>query len=338
MKNIKRNATLIVLVLLIVCFLILKDDFSNIMNTLAKVNLWWISIALIVMLISWVFKSLSLYILVKEQNKNIKLKTIVHQMVITEFFNNITPFATGGQPMQIYMLKNLNISVANATNMSIQRFLFYQTALLAHGVLAIFLNYRYDLVSVNSTLWTLIMLGFIINTVVGIALLFISFSTKFNNSVGKLIIKMAAKFKIIKNKESTLESWKTKLKEYHENAEQLKKNKSLFIRGFIYNFLSLAAVYTLPIFIIYSMGIFDSLTILQAIVASAFVLIIGNFVPIPGGSGGIEFGFLEFFKPYFLGPTLPAALIIWRFITYYFGILAGGLAFSFYKGGTKTCE
>jgi uncharacterized membrane protein YbhN (UPF0104 family) len=70
-------------------------------------------------------------------------------------------------------------------------------------------------------------------------------------------------------------------------------------------------------------------------VSSAFVLIIGNFVPIPGGSGGIEYGFLKFFGIFVTSSILSSGLIVWRFITYYLGIIIGGVALGFFKGDGK---
>ena len=75
-----------------------------------------------------------------------------------------------------------------------------------------------------------------------------------------------------------------------------------------------------------------SISIMEAITASAFVLLIGNFVPIPGGSGGIEWGFLQFFNEFISPSGLSSALIIWRFITYYLGMIVGGIALGFFKG------
>ena len=287
------------------------------------------------MFISFVFKTLALYILVKEQNKEIKFSAILQQVIITEFFNGITPFSTGGQPMQVYMLTKKGVGVASATNIIVQSFIFFQVALLLHGFIALFLNYTLNIVSISSSLWTLIMLGFTINVVVGIGLLFISFSKKFNNFIGKLVINICTKFKIVKDKDKTIEKWTVKLEEYNNNAVILRKKKSLFVKGILYNFMALLILYSIPILVVYSMNNQGSITLIDVAVSSAFVLIIGNFVPIPGGSGGIEYGFMQFFGMFFKGSVLSAMLLIWRFITYYFGIIMGGITLGFFKGDVK---
>jgi uncharacterized membrane protein YbhN (UPF0104 family) len=64
-------------------------------------------------------------------------------------------------------------------------------------------------------------------------------------------------------------------------------------------------------------------------------MLIGAFVPIPGGSGGIEYAFVAFFGFYITGSTLMAMLLIWRFITYYLSLLIGGLVIIFNRDGGK---
>ena len=72
----------------------------------------------------------------------------------------------------------------------------------------------------------------------------------------------------------------------------------------LFSFLGLVCLYMVPVWILYSMGDFTSFNALESVIASAYVMLIGSFVPLPGGTGGIEYGFLKFFgvlKPLFFG-------------------------------------
>ena len=77
--------------------------------------------------------------------------------------------------------------------------------------------------------------------------------------------------------------------------------------------------------ILFAMGDFTSVNLFLTIITSAYVMLIGSFVPIPGGSGGLEYGFIAFFGNFVSGGKLTAAMLIWRFITYYLGIIAGAV-------------
>ena len=129
----------------------------------------------------------------------------------------------------------------------------------------------------------------------------------------------------------TEERVKKAFNDFHDGFIELKKRKSLFVVGIILNVLSLWCLYIVPLFVLYSMGHFNDVTPTVAITASAYVYIIGAFVPIPGASGGIEYGFTQFFGVYVGLDIISAVLLLWRFITYYLGVILGALAFSLEK-------
>lgn len=332
-KNTIRNTLILLIIAAIVTYFVMKDDYQSIVDNLILANKWLILLCIIIVFLYWFLRALSLYIIVKRYKKRIRFKVIMHQTLITQFFNGVTPFATGGEPMQVYMLTKSGVKVANATNIIIQEFIMYQIALIFMGILALGLNFKFNVCSVSPVLGNLIVLGFIINIIIGLVLLFVSFSKKFSKFIVNICLKIGIKIKLIKDVEKTTESWNEKLEDYNESGTMLKNNKSLFFTCVLINFLSLLIFYLIPFFIFMSMGY--NVGIIEVIVSSAFILIIGNFVPIPGGSGGIEFGFLEFFKAFLPQGPLKSALIIWRGITYYLGIIIGGVALGFFKGDEK---
>ena len=79
------------------------------------------------------------------------------------------------------------------------------------------------------------------------------------------------------------------------------------------------------------MGEFNVVSLGVAIVTSSYVMLIGSFVPIPGGTGGLEYGFVTFYGNFITGSKLSAALLVWRFITYYFGLILGSIALNIKK-------
>ncbi len=332
MKNIKKNTIILLIITLVILFFVLKDDYENIINNLLLANKWLILLGTIMIVFYWGFKALCLYLIVREYNKNVKYITMFKQIVVTQFFNGVTPFSTGGQPMQVYMLRKSGVKVAAATNIIVQDFIMYQFALIVIGLFSLLANFFYDFFSVSPTLYSLIVIGFLVNLGVGLVLLFISFSKKFNDAIGKFVINILSHTRFIKDKEVTIAKWEEKLLEFHSGAKLFKENKFLFVKCFCAHLFGLIVYYIIPFFIFLSFDIKLAISIPAVITSSAFVLIIGNFVPIPGGSGGIEYGFLEFFGSFIPGSILSSGLIVWRFITYYLGIIVGGITLGLYKG------
>lgn len=331
-KNIKKNTIILLILTTIILYLVLKDDFDLIIKTLSSMNYLYILIAVLFFLLYIVLRGYVNYKIVNNPKK-ISLKEAIKHNIIVQFFNGITPFSTGGQPMEIYMLTEHDIKTSKAATYTIQSFIFYQVALVICGALAVTYNAIFHIFPKSVFLRELTLLGFIINTLVAVGLFLITFSDKFTKKITKWSIRMLHKIKIIKEKEKTIEKWHSKLDDFHDSAKELRKRKKLFVFGVLINIVSLICLYIIPLFIVFSLNDFSSINVADSLVSSAYVLLIGSFVPIPGASGGIEFGFLNFFNNFLKRGALTAVLIVWRFITYYLGMIMGALAFSLEKKG-----
>ena len=173
----------------------------------------------------------------------------------------------------------------------------------------------------------LVLLGFAINIFVVVILLLVANSKKTTQKLSNLCKKSCKKLKI-NGKDEEIE---TKFEDLYNGFKELSKNKKLSIIGIFLNILSLGFLYLIPLFVLFSMGDFTSLNIADTITASAYIYLIGSFVPIPGASGGIEYVFTQFYGNFIKTGTLSAVLLIWRFITYYLGVIIGALIFSLEK-------
>lgn len=330
MKDLKKNSIILLLITFVVLFCVLKDDFPSIVETLKNANHIWIIVAILCFFIALGFEAKAYQEIIQGYQYNYTFKKSYKMLLITKFFNGITPFSSGGQPMQIYMLKKEGVRLTKATNIIIQNFIIYQAALVLFGIIAITTNYFLKIFTEVHLLKQLVTIGFLINTIVMIGLIVVSFSSSFNHFIVQKVISILSKLKLVKNKEEKQEKWREKVDDFHEGAEYLKKNKMLCLRAFLYNIIYLALTYMMPYFVILALAntIPVGVTPLKAICASAYVLIIGSFVPIPGASGGIEFGYLKFFGNFIKGSLLKASLLIWRTISYYLPMIIGGLLFN----------
>lgn len=325
-KNIKKNTIFLLIITAIVLYIVLKDDFNDIVNILTKIDIKYIILAFLFYALFIIIKGYVNYKITNDKNK-LSLKEAIKHNIITQFFNGVTPFSTGGQPMEVYMLMEHDIPIAKATNQTIQSFIFYQIALVICGSIAVINNFLFPIFPKVRLLQMLVLLGFVINVLVVVFLILISRSKRVTDKLSRLSIKILKKFK--KNVDE--EDIKQKFSDYHEGFKELRNRKKLFIGGVLLNIISLLCLYIVPMFILYSMGDFNSLTVNNTITASAYVYIIGGFVPIPGASGGIEYGFGRFFGNFIGASTLSAVLLLWRLITYYLGIIIGALVFNLEK-------
>lgn len=338
MKSLKKNSIILLLITVIIIIFVLKDDFTAIMDALLSANILILILALLCQLAAIMVEALAYKKVVDSYTIDYPYKKALRMQFITKFFNGITPFSTGGQPMQIYLLNKDGFRLTKATNIIMQNFIIYQAALVVYGILALLINWRFNLFPEVSLLKNLIVLGFLTNTLVMVGLIIISFSRSFNHMVVSRVIDILSKLKIVRNKEKKIEEWKEKVDDFHEGTSYLKEHKRLALESFACNILYFTLSYVLPFFVVASLvGWNNPVTPLNAICSSAYILIIGSFIPIPGASGGIEYGYLRFFGSFIKGGVLKASLLIWRFISYYFLMIVGAIIFNF-KGSDKKCE
>ena len=145
-NDIKKNTILLVIITIIVLYFVLKNDAAGIWETLKSMNLRYILYALFAYLAYVTIKGYINYKIVNDPKKFSK-KEAIRQNYIAQFFNGITPFQTGGEPMAIYMLTEQGISVSKATNYMVQSFIFYQIALVICGILAVLYNFIFHIFS-----------------------------------------------------------------------------------------------------------------------------------------------------------------------------------------------
>lgn len=323
-KN-KINILIIFIVTFIVLFFALKDDFNEIIHQMVTINIIWLIIAFLLVIAYFYLRSIVLNDCITRFKKKHRFRDTFALTLKTQFFNGVTPFATGGQPFQVYMLKKDNIKLSHATNIIIQNFILYQMALVLLGLIAIISNYFIHFFKEVTILKYLVTLGFIMNILVTLVLFILAFTTKLNNRVGRFGIKILKKFRIIKNPEQAIFKWQEYVENFHDGAIILLQDKKNFVKGIFYNFMALCALYLIPLVLLYGIGQFNVIKSYQAIITSAYVMIIGSFVPIPGGTGGLEYGFIAFYGNFIKGPTLKTIMLLWRFITYYLGMMLGAI-------------
>jgi glycosyltransferase 2 family protein len=332
MKNIKRNSYIILIITIIILYFILKDDFNDIINTLLNANIGWLLLALVIYFLYFITDQLSFYNMIKQYNKDVKLKFVIYLGVITKFFNGITPLASGGQPMQVYEMHKQGVSVSNGTNIVIQNYIVFQIAFVIWAIIAYILNHAMHLFQRVPLLQELTTIGFIINGLILVVLFLISFSKNFNRNVINWFINVIAKFNKKMNKEKQIEKWNNYCDEYYENAQVLIKNGKIFIRCIFYQFLSLGFYYAIPFFLAYAIGVGKDLSFINTMVAGEYIFIMGCYVPIPGASGGMEYGFLGFFGNFLTGYSLSTLMVLWRFLTYYLPTIIGAIFFNIGPG------
>lgn len=327
MKKKVVNLIIMFTALLMVMFFTLKDDFNGVMYELKKVNIFIIIFSIVLFFFSLFIKSISVNKFLQARHKY-KLSKTFCLTVIAQFINGVTPFQTGGQPYEIYLLKKDDIRITDSANSILKDFISYQIALIILAITSIIINAK-KLSLVNFHTKFLLTGGVLINIVILILLLFFSFGKK---PVTWLTNKFM-KCNFFKQKTERLEKLNGSLANFYSSGSELRNNKMLFIKCVVLNLIYLIILYLIPYFIFKSFSI--DICILDSVTITTLVMLIGNFMPLPGGIGGIEYGFMQLFGSLVIGSALSGAMIMWRFVTYISCLIIGFIILLIKKGRDK---
>ena len=329
-RKIILNIFIIFVVLMLVLYFSLKDNYKEIISYILKMDIKWFLLGVLGIVLYRSFVGLASYNVVIANDKKISLLRMIQINFIILFFHGVTPFAGGGQPMEVYYLHKEKISIPNATNIVLQNFILYQVALVIMEIVAIIYNLYFELFPRDSVIRRLVIIGFLINFLVLLVSCVLSFGKKLNKFVLSKGLNFLGKIRIIKDVQKTREKLEEYINNFYNNATMLKNNKRVVFKVVLINILAIACLYSIPYSVSHGLG-YTNLKLIEAIVTTAYVMIIGSFVPIPGGTGGLEYSFMCFFGYLIKGSVLTAIMLLWRFISYYLGIILGAINLSFYR-------
>lgn len=162
--------TSIVLIILIAGL----SDFKNLINSISQINVFWLSIGMVVVLFKWIAESIVMTIIGFKKGINF-LKAFFLTM-IGQLFNSITPFATGGQPMQAYYMSKMDIDVSSGVATLIAKFIVYQLVVTVYGFIILSWKFK-EVSSYVSKLSLLAFVGFGLNISIIFLLLLFSYNS-----------------------------------------------------------------------------------------------------------------------------------------------------------------
>lgn len=325
----RRNFIITMIISLVLLVFFLYKDFINILGALLHASLPWLFFGVISMLVFWYLEAHIYHSILQKYTNEISFMQMFKLTVATQFFNGITPFSTGGQPFQIYILNTESkLGLEKITSASVQNFIVYQLALVAYCFVALVIHLIHPMLLFGKYSGWILAGGFVLNILVIVFLFAVSYSPRVLHFVGTIVFNILAKIHIIKNKEKALHKLVKFTKDFSENMNLLKNDPALLFKTIFLNALRLTAFYMVSYFVCRALG-FDNITMIEAILASAYTMLITSIVPLPGASAGAEFGFLVFFSSFIAGPLATAIMLVWRFITYYIGLILGFVVFFF---------
>ena len=363
------NISLVLIATGLAIFFAIKDDAREIWKTLVTAKVSYLLIVVAIMVGCIMVRSFLYFCFAHLFTRKYHFHQAIAVDQIGQFYNAITPGASGGQIMQAYTYKKQGVPVSGAVSILAMYSIVYQVILITFGTISFIVKYDFitklgyipttikiNEVPINLPIWPLTIFGFILNVgVIGIVFL-MGYWHGFHNFVMGPVVSFLGKIKLLKNPDKTRENLRIQVENFKIEFRRLSTNIPflLLVIGSFVVYMNLK--FCIPFFVGKALGNqSDAATFLDCIYLSNYHQMITGLIPIPGSAGVSEFvfynlfmneskldaGFFCIFDKYGV-PDLAAtrtlcrsALLIWRSSTFVIPILIGGIVAAFYRSSPK---
>ncbi len=296
------------------------ENFNKLKNNLDK---YFIILALLSMTLNWISEGIIMIFFANAVDMNMSFLKAMKYCLIGRYYNLITPFYSGGQPAQAYLMTSEGYDISKTTSLLFYKFIVYQVVLGIYSLFMILINIRLILGKLKTAI-PLVTIGLILNIglIILISVLFLN-----KNIFEKMIfwgIKIAYRLKVVKDLESVNKKALDYFGNYYDSLRVMWENKVLFLKTAFFSFIQMTAYYFITYCVYRSVGL-DEATPLQIMSMQAILNMSVVFIPTPGTAGAAEGGFYLLYRYYFTGGLLPFAILTWRLIVYYLNILISGI-------------
>ncbi|MDR3120444.1 MAG: flippase-like domain-containing protein [Clostridiales bacterium] len=290
---------------------------------LANIRVYWLLCGVLVILLYWFFEALVLQVLTRSLRRGYKFTHSLYTGLVGLFYSAITPFSTGGQPMQLYVMARSGLSAGSAGSILITKSIIYQTCLTVISIAGVLFgaSYFYERVPYFAVL---VLVGLALNFLAVAAMCAVTRNSGFTHRFVNRAVALLHRIRLVRRPERLLDKIHRQMAIFHKSAGLFEKNARVRVLSYALTSLQFLSYYTVPFCVYKSLG-FSGASIFLMLYAQSIITMITAFIPLPGSSGAAEGSFYLFFSLFFNAAAIMPAILLWRFLTYYLSILTGGL-------------
>lgn len=323
LKNYYNYILFVVIAILTIYVIRSEVDFNEFKEVILKSNYWYLVLALLTLFTYWLMEAWMLQILIRFEYPEEPFSHSFSLMMIGQYYNQITPSSSGGQPLQLIDMVSKGITPGFATAVLVQKYALYQLSVTVIGIIGTLSNIPIIL-SWPSIGRILLYIGIGINLAGSFIIILVALKPQIARTLLTFLENIGLKIRIIKNKEKWDRKIDNFVNEYTIAIKALKDRVRQTVFLLIFNIFAIVIYYSITYFIYRSLGL-SSYSVWKIVLIQSVLYLMIAFVPLPGAAGGAELGFAIVFGVIFGLAESSVALIAWRFITFYFILAFGGV-------------
>lgn len=303
------------------CIAFGNRELANAWEALGRLSPGW----LFGLFCCWVafvfFDVLAIWLCLRKQGFRIGLLKVFSINIIGLYYSNITPGASGGQPMQVSYMRRAGIPVGNGTTAVTIRLIANQFMVSLLSLLFLLFNRSFVHEQLAGAIW-FVRIGWLINFAVVPLVLLAAFRRNWILRIVSGLISLLARIRLIRDRDAAAEKVSDVLDTYYTAIHDLLRSPAQILLQCLLSALSMLSLTGSIVFAYYAFGM-SGTPWYQVLTLSLLLFVSASYTPLPGASGAQEGGFMYYFNGVFTGGTKGLALLIWRFFTYYLSLFIG---------------
>ncbi len=339
----KRKSTIINLCLLLINLIFLVTIVKSLMKNVGEKNFldvlqeqgskcWWLLGGLLIYVLFMLVQTLMYYVLIKDITGKKRMKLAYDVAIVGKYYDNATPFAAGGQPMQIVRLVQNGVSIGTSTSIPIIKLIINSSVSVILTIL--FFIFGVPKIPMSTPLNDMLLMILIILAVIGLVITIIVVVFTFLMGTGGLvtrsfisgILRIGYKLKLVKNYRETFQKVLNQVAEYKVSFRYIWKSKKTLLKMIVLSIFECLTYAIMPYFMVQAFigpTEIEPMMMLVICISQYYICAMASsFIPLPGGSGMMEISFIFLFGV-IVGENIVLALLAWRILSYYL-ILAHG--------------
>ena len=309
-------------VLIVLAIGISDNNLGDTIRALRTMNPGWVALCALAFVAFVLCDTLSIMYFLSRQGYRVPLRKVLFTSLAGQYYSNITPGASGGQPMQIYYLHKENVPTGVATSSIVMRFVCYQLMLSVIGTVLWIIYRPFVAQQTGNGQWILIV-GYVYNLIMVTLVITLALWKNLVLRLADFGIRLARRW--IRHPEETRERLHRQVESFHGSVMAYRDRPLDFLIQLLIGGLQLMCLMSIVYFIYRGMNL-DEYGYWPVVTMSVMEYLAAAYTPLPGASGTQEGVFSMYFDRIFPNSMGFAALLLWRFFTYYISIMIGFVA------------
>lgn len=298
-------------------------DITLIPMIMKLVNKKFIFIGFLIMVLYIILECTIINILIKTIQKT-KVRFLAVKIAMMGFYYNlVTPFASGSQPMQIYALNKYDINLSKSIAIVTNKTVLFQTVVTIYSAVIIFLNIEVLKNELPSML-VLMSIGMVMNIVSLLGGMLIVLTPNTMKIIVKVIVNILYRLNIFKSLNKKIHTINKFIDEYSYSINLFIKNKKALCLSIILTIIQLTVFFSIS-YCVYKAFNLNGLSLFEVLSLQVFLYMSVSPIPTPGNVGANEVAFLTIFANVFPGNIIGYSVFLYSIYVYYFLVVVCGL-------------